>query len=111
MLETTVEAEDWSGRIIVRSGIDGRIANRNVAEYRLLAHEHLLPVAAREIDPESVLLDAVTSQSGGVHIAMAARTRVMDAAQNSDTDAKRQVIDQPGTSVTSLCWRYGPGSR
>ncbi|KDE97149.1 beta-phosphoglucomutase [Mycolicibacterium aromaticivorans JS19b1 = JCM 16368] len=95
VLETTVEAEDWSGRIIVRSGIDGRIANRNVAEYRLLAHEHLLPVAAREIDPESVLLDAVTSQSG-VHIAMAARTRVMDAAQNSDTDAKRQVIDQPG---------------
>ena len=29
--ETTVEAEDWSGPLVVRSGIDGRVANRNVA--------------------------------------------------------------------------------
>lgn len=74
-LQTTFEAENWSGPLQVRSSLDGRVANRNVAEYRLLADHHLQAVSGTEIDGETVLLDMVTSQSR-LHIAMAARTRV-----------------------------------
>ena len=80
VLETTVEALDWSGPLVVRCGVDGRVANRNVAEYRLLAAQHLEPVAARQVDPETVLLEMVTSQSR-VRIAMAARARVRPGPQ------------------------------
>ncbi len=90
VLETTVEAEDWSGLLAVRSGIDGRVANRNVAEYRLLAGRHLEPVAARQVDPDIVLLEMVTSQSQ-VHIAMAARTRL--PAGDASAGVERRLLD------------------
>ena len=75
VLETTVEAEDWAGPLLVRCGVDGRVENRNVAEDRQLEGRHLRPVTARQVDRETVLLDMVTSQSQ-VHIAVAARTRL-----------------------------------
>lgn len=76
-LQTTFEAENWSGPLQVRSSLEGRVANRNVAEYRLLADQHLQAVNGKEIDGETVLLDMVTSQSR-LHVAMAARTRVYE---------------------------------
>ncbi len=94
VLETTVEAEDWSGPLVVRSGLDGRVANRNVAEYRLLADKHLDLVTAVQVAPDTVLLDMVTNQSQ-VHIAMAARTRARAgdlqtaAATRADADVVR----------------------
>jgi trehalose/maltose hydrolase-like predicted phosphorylase len=96
VLETTVEAEDWSGLVAVRSGIDGRVANRNVAEYRLLAAQHLEPAATRQVDSQTVLLDMVTSQSL-VHIAMAARTRLLagalDAGAGAVAAVERRLLD------------------
>lgn len=89
VLETTVEAEDWSGPLVARSGIDGRVTNRNVAEDRLLANRHLEPVVALEVDYETVLLDMVTSQSR-VHIAMAARTRLGYGVPDVD----RRLLDE-----------------
>ena len=72
-VETTFEAEDWSGDLIVRVALDGRVANRNVTEYRLLSDRHLLPHGAAEYGPDTAGLDMITSQSG-VRIAMVART-------------------------------------
>lgn len=74
-LGMTIEAENWSGDITVRSGIEGRVANRNVPEYRLLANQHLEPRVIEQVDAESLLLEMETNQSG-ISIAMAARTRV-----------------------------------
>lgn len=74
-LAVTFEAENWSGSLTVRSVLDGRVANRNVPEYRLLADTHLTPRATAEPDADTVLLEMETSQSG-IHIVMAARTRV-----------------------------------
>jgi beta-phosphoglucomutase family hydrolase len=75
-LEATFEAENWSGSLIVRSALEGRVANRNVPEYRLLADTHLVPRATAEPDADTVMLEMETSQSG-IHIVMAARTRVL----------------------------------
>ncbi|WP_246858715.1 glycoside hydrolase family 65 protein [Citricoccus sp. SGAir0253] len=74
-LEVTVVAEDWSGELVIESAVHGTVANRNVAADRSLPGEHLVPVAAAELDAQSVLYEAVTSQSQ-VHLATAARTRV-----------------------------------
>ena len=97
VLETTVEAEDWSGPLVVRSGVDGRVANRNVASDRLLADRHLEPVAAREVDSETVLLDVVTTQSR-VHIAMAARTRVTFSGSD-EPQVERRLVDEEAAYV------------
>lgn len=83
LLQTRFEAEGFSGTLTVQSGIDGRISNANVLSDRLLVDgeplaTHLLPRHLSEVDPESILLEMETSQTG-VHIAMAARTRVRAA--------------------------------
>lgn len=80
-LETTVEAENWSGQIVVRSAINGEVTNRNVADDEPLAHHHLTPRDVAQPDPETVLLEAVTDQSG-ISIATVVRTR----ARGGDTD-------------------------
>ncbi|CAN5119780.1 hypothetical protein BH09ACT10_BH09ACT10_00070 [soil metagenome] len=90
-LEITVEAEDWSGPVVVRSGLDGRVTNRNVGGDRLLANVHLEPSAILELDSETVLLDMVTSQSR-VHIAMASRTRLLSGG-NDVPDVRRRLLD------------------
>ncbi|WP_404380357.1 beta-phosphoglucomutase family hydrolase [Knoellia locipacati] len=95
VLETTVEAEDWSGPLVIRSGIEGRVANRNVAADRLLADRHLEPVAALEVDRETVLLDVVTRQSR-VHIAMASRSRVTLGDAGVVEVERRLLHDDPG---------------
>jgi len=76
-LELVLVAEDWSGPIEVRSAIDGWVQNRGVERYRLLASQHLVPVGARALGEDSMLLETRTVQSG-IRIAMAARTRLLD---------------------------------
>lgn len=100
-LETTFEAEDWSGELVVRVGLDGRTANRNVAEYRLLADQHLRAVTATEADQETVLLDTVTSQSC-VRVAMAARTRVFDGEGQGVAPPRRWHSEGPAHAGQEL---------
>ncbi|ASO21271.1 trehalose 6-phosphate phosphatase [Actinoalloteichus hoggarensis] len=74
-LETTIVAEDWSGRLTFRSGIDGRITNAGVARYRALNGRHLIEHGTEEARPDTVLLHARTSQSG-ILVAEACRSTV-----------------------------------
>lgn len=76
-LEVTVHAENWSGNLVVRSALDGRVVNDGVARYRDLASRHLEPVAAEARDAETICLVARTSQSR-LEVAEAARTRIFD---------------------------------
>ena len=102
-LETTVTAEDWSGRLTVRSGLDGTVRNAGVARYRDLSGTHLDPVAGRCLDEESVLLVVETNQSG-VRVAEAARTRVMPPRA---AGAERVVVRERGWvgHDISVTWR------
>lgn len=76
-IEMTLTAEDWSGPVEVRSALDGWVANRGVDRYRLLSSQHLIPVEARAIQEDAMLLAVRTSQSK-IEIVQAARTRVFD---------------------------------
>jgi alpha,alpha-trehalase len=74
-LKTTVVAEDWSGRVEIRSVLDGRVVNDNVDEYVGLRKRHLEVVELEEVDDETVLLRVRTVQSRQ-EVAQAARTQV-----------------------------------
>src|SRR5690606_13102728 len=89
-LEVSFVAENWSGKLDVRSGIEGRVANRNVAEYRLLADQHLIPRKVQAVDHETMLLEVATNQSN-IRMATAARTRVR---------ANADIVDVPRTVAT-----------
>jgi len=91
-LEVTVTAEDWAGRVDVRSGLDGEVANTGVARYRDLASRHLEEPQLEEIDATTIGLRTCTSQSRIV-IAMAARTQVVTPGQPPGT---RRVVRDAG---------------
>jgi trehalose/maltose hydrolase-like predicted phosphorylase len=89
-LETTLVADGWSGTVTIASGIDAGVRNRNVAEYRPLADQHLRTVTTEEVDPSTLLVEAETTQSR-VRIATATRTAVtgIDASRSADTAEDR----------------------
>ncbi|GAB3326415.1 glycosyl hydrolase family 65 protein [Geodermatophilus aquaeductus] len=75
-LDTTVVAENWEGRIVVRSGLDGRVENTGVARYRHLSGRHLRPGEAAVGDDGVVQVTAETCTSR-IRIGLAARHRVL----------------------------------
>ena len=92
-LQTTVVAENWSGRIDVRSALDGTVENSGVERYRKLAGRHLQPMPAEAADEETLLLVAETAQSH-IRIAEAARTRVLH--DHSQASVDRTLAVEPG---------------
>lgn len=84
-LETTISAENWSGRLDIRSEIDGAVENTLVERYRALGSRHLEPVQATELAAGSVLISVCTSNSR-IPVAIAARTTLRrDHEQPSPT--------------------------
>jgi alpha,alpha-trehalase len=92
-LETTVVAENWSGLLRIRSGIDGTVKNAGVRRYNTLAGDHLLPIDQGGASPDTVVLTVETSQSR-IRIATGARTRVWLSGERCDPP--RQLRTEPG---------------
>ena len=85
-LETTFTAENWSGTLKVRSGVDGRIMNSGVKRYRGLDQpSSTILVTPRGRRPETIELQAETTQSH-VRIAVAARTRLLGERRTGRAD-------------------------
>ena len=74
-LQTTIVAENWTGRLEVRSALDGTVRNAGVARYHDLDDRHLRPVDGGADGDDLVYLIVETNQSH-VLIAEAARTRI-----------------------------------
>lgn len=75
-IEVTLRPENWSGRMEVRTALDGRVINAGVERYRQLSSKHLTPVESGASGEDGILLVVETSQSR-LRIAEAARTRVL----------------------------------
>lgn len=101
-LETTFEAEGWGGALEVRSGLDGRVANRLVRDERSLASRHLGAVSTGAVDAETVRLETETVQSR-IRIVEAARTRVFGA------EVGGSLIEEPGLVEQALAVELAPG--
>ncbi|WP_431880235.1 glycoside hydrolase family 65 protein [Micromonospora marina] len=71
-LRTTLTALDWSGPLHVRSLLDARVTNDNVAEYEVLARHHLVECATG-YQGDACWLTVLTTQSR-IRVAQAART-------------------------------------
>ena len=74
-LQVELTPLDWSGRIEIRSLIDGAVENAGVARHRHYDGRHLLIRRLEEVGPGILLVGAETNQSH-VRIGVAARTRV-----------------------------------
>ncbi len=81
-MDTTFVAENWSGQIVVRSGIDARVNNDGVSRYVGLGNHHLNVIDAAVTANSSteqhdcVEVEVKTNQSD-ISISMAARHRVV----------------------------------
>lgn len=93
-LETRFTAENWSGTLEIRSGLDGRVVNAGVKRYRDLNGRHLSVLHAGEASAESVELQVETNQSH-VRVALAARTRVLPGGAPEGA-SERRVVAGPG---------------
>ena len=92
-LELGLMAENWSGSVTMRSGIDGRVVNDGAKLYRKFTNRHLEPVASASVGTDSIYLAVRTSQSH-LHVAQAARTRVYIGA--TLIEPARRSIEEVG---------------
>src|SRR5215218_10602941 len=92
-LETTFTAENWSGTLEVRSGLDGRVVNAGVKRYHDLNPRHLQVLGQAEVDTETVDLQVQTIQSH-VRVTLAARTRLRRDGRVAE--AGRRLVEEPG---------------
>jgi trehalose/maltose hydrolase-like predicted phosphorylase len=92
-LDLALAAENWSARVTVRSGIDGRVVNAGALLYRPFNNRHLEPLSGEVVGPDGVHLLVRTSQSH-LHVAQVARTRAFRGGEL--IVAPRRVIEQPG---------------
>jgi trehalose/maltose hydrolase-like predicted phosphorylase len=97
-LECTVVAENWSGRLTVRSGLDGRVTNNGVARYRGLDGRHLR-VESVAADDGELSLTAETTESR-VRVGLAARHRVLLDGDRYDVPVTSE--DVTGAAVCHL---------
>jgi alpha,alpha-trehalase len=92
-LSVDLAAEDWSGRLTVRTALDGSVTNRGVARYRDLADRHLDILDLEHQDADTLLLRCRTNQSR-LTVVQAARTRLYRNGSEIDTDRDTQVQEK-----------------
>ena len=83
--------ENWSGRMHVRSALDGRVVNAGVARYRALNNQHLEPLETGS-EGDTIWLKVQTSRSE-IRVAQAARTRVLADGRVEQTG--RSCLEEP----------------
>jgi trehalose/maltose hydrolase-like predicted phosphorylase len=100
-LQTTIRAENWSGSLELRSGLDARVRNSGVARYRGLASEHLT-VGSVGADGDLIWMTVETATSA-VRIALACRTLVDGRV------TCRETRGEPGWIARHLTVAVNPG--
>jgi trehalose/maltose hydrolase-like predicted phosphorylase/beta-phosphoglucomutase-like phosphatase (HAD superfamily) len=105
-LETTFTAQNWSGALEVRSGLDGRVVNAGVKRYRDLNGHHLTVLGQGEVNAETVDLQVETTQSH-VRVALAARTRLLRDGGTAQAD--RRLVTEPGFVAHQLTFELEQG--
>ena len=90
-LETTIVAEDWSGTLDVRSGIDGGVVNAGVPRYRELSNRHLRHLERGPVDDESVHMVVETTQS---HVRIGVATRTRSLLNGEPTPGERHLVEE-----------------
>jgi alpha,alpha-trehalase len=106
--ELALVPENWSGRVHVRSALDGRVVNAGVARYRQLQGKHLRMLVAEEVDAETLLLEVETVQSR-LEVAEAARTRMF--VEGHPAALQKELIQEEGFLAHEFTVELGEGQR
>jgi beta-phosphoglucomutase family hydrolase len=105
-IELALTAENWSGRVTIRSAIDGRVVNAGAKLYREFNNRHLRPMDSDVIGDDGMLLRVRTSQSD-VRIAQAALTRAY--REERPVDTSRNVFHERGCIAQEFTVELGEG--
>lgn len=89
--EITIKSENWSGRVLVRSAIDGDIVNAGAKLYRKFNNKHLEPVCSATVADDGVFLTVRTSQSN-IFVSQASRTQAF--LDGEILDIRRHLIER-----------------
>lgn len=92
-IDWTLTALNWSGRIRLRSALDGRVTNSGVERYRQLNGKHLNPLRSGWVGEDGIFLVVETNQSQ-LQVAQAARTRALSGSARVIVD--RHMDEEPG---------------
>ena len=93
-IELRLTPENWSGRLTVRSALDGSVINAGVPRYRQLNSRHLEPVETQAVDDDMIFLRSRMVQSRR-EIVEAARTQIFDGpAPLSPEQRMEQRVEQ-----------------
>ncbi len=92
-IEWTLIPENWSGKMTIRSGIDGDIINNNVERYSELNQDHLEIYDLGEIDKNSIFLSARTKQSD-IRMTQAVKTSII--IHEEERDLKQRLVIEEG---------------
>ncbi|MFH1355132.1 MAG: response regulator [Candidatus Omnitrophota bacterium] len=71
----TITAENYSGLITIRSGLDGNVENNGVKRYKELNSKHLTSLSLGKVDKQTIQLTVKTDHSR-IIISQAAKTRI-----------------------------------
>ncbi len=85
-IDVVITPENYSGKIELRSSLDGTVINYGVERYRELAKDHLDPVS--EDDLRTGINLTVKTKSSDITVYMTARTRL--TAKGADIEAERR---------------------
>lgn len=100
---------DWSGRLEVRSSIDGRVSNQGVARYRAFRGNHFHTEATGSYGDASMFLVSRTRQSQ-IQMAQAVRTRVIAPEQSASPRRTDASLDRVSQYIPVVC-RQGEAVR
>jgi len=92
-VEMRLTAENWSGEVEIRSGLDGLVTNEGVDRYKELNSNHLEPLEVEEFGDDTIYLKVCTRQSK-LQIAQSARTKVFVDGQLSQR--LQSYLKEPG---------------
>ncbi len=107
-IEWTLTAENWSGRLEIRSALDGNVTNSGVPRYRELNSRHLEFLESGELGNEAVRLMVRTTQSR-ITMAQVARTRLFHEDATAVVE-RRLILDggSVGHTLTVDCKQWRP---
>jgi trehalose/maltose hydrolase-like predicted phosphorylase len=90
-LAVELTAEDWAGRLAIRTALDASVTNSNVRRYRALANRHLEMLELNQLGTDALFLRVRTNQSL-IHIAQAARTRLYRGESEIDGERRTELL-------------------
>jgi alpha,alpha-trehalase len=101
VLRWTLAAENWSGRVTLRSSLNGAVINAGVPRYRQLNSKHLETLEKGPVGEDGVYLVVRTSQSD-TRVALAARTQLF--GEEERREVRTRFIEEPEAIAQELAF-------